>query len=424
MKLIYNSVLEIVNKTITGKTANNKALHFCAYLTNETIKCINKDESANTLHSYSRDKFRKVYGGNYKKEFLDTLIEIGVVVKNSKYSNNKTLTKDNKTFCQSYAITDTHQTKAVTVEIKDNKLSSEHVKYIQRMYKKMNRDNILREMLKNLRKIEFPAFENGIDPLYDELKESNTCDKTTNHKWLSYVEPYTRFMSDEIFISRDITGRAHSPYTRLVKRLRGEATINGERLAELDITASIPQALAVWLKRNDFDDNEEMLKFETDLSNDIYTVIINEHMQDVDKEGQSDKDFRSVIKKELLTFINHKNNTGFTQSHVKGDVKFYSVHKYFKLRYPSIYEFVKEYKATATSIDPDNGYKVVGYALMEIEAEVMIDIMVMDCKGLDIPLITLHDALYVPISHVHKIKHQLEFRLKQAGWVGLIGVEY
>lgn len=422
MQLIFNSIDNLINKEFKDKTIKNKALHFCSYLTNETIKLINRDENPNNFHQFSSDRFRKLYGGNYKKEFLNKLIALDVIVKNGSYSNNA-LNSLKETFTQSYAIHTEHQTKAIPVDIVDKKLSRERIKYFQEMYRKMNRNNITKEMLKNLRMVEFPEYEGGIDSLYDELKSVHNCDNKLNQVWCSYIEPYHRFIEDEIIITRDSTGRAHSPYTRLAKRLRSGATIDGEELVEIDIVASIPQALAVWLKREGFDNEEELHKFESDLSEDIYSVIINEHMQDVPRDGMSEKEFRDVIKREMLTFINHKQNTGFTKDVVDGKVKFYKVHKYFSARYPAIYQFIKDFKSEMSKIDQDNGHKMVGYALMEIESEVMVDIMVMDCKRMKIPMITLHDALYVPKQYGQVVKEQVEFRLKQAGWVGKVGVE-
>jgi len=159
-------------------------------------------------------------------------------------------------------------------------------------------------------------------------------------------------------------------------------TIDGEEISEIDIDNSQPLFFAVWLKKEIGEDNfnDEIRKYVECVKNGL---IYDEIQQAFPKKLKSRKDAKILMYKILF-----------------GDnIDKKSESKIFSSLYPTVYEYIKEFKYLSTS------YKSLAHELQALESDFIFNKVVLEIKKKfpKIKLFTVHDSIVYPSKYKEEI---------------------
>lgn len=196
---------------------------------------------------------------------------------------------------------------------------------------------------------------------------------------LKYFKNYNSIESlkiGHIFFKFDSYGRMHTNFTILKKYIRQNyIKIDDEEIVELDIKNSQPLFLAVLLKKEIPVEHytNDIKKYIDVVKNGLIYDDLMQHYPDKIKN----RDHAKVTIYKVL-FGDNKSNK--------------KENEMFRLLYPSVYDFIVEYK------NNNNSYKSLSHKLQELESKTIFNDIVPTIidKIPDIKLITIHDSIIFP----------------------------
>jgi len=177
-----------------------------------------------------------------------------------------------------------------------------------------------------------------------------------------------------IFFKFDQYGRMHTNFTNLKKEIKVQfLTIDGDRLSEVDIINSQPLFFAKMLEDEigEKNLNREVKRFIALTKNGlIYDDFVNKS-----PSLETRKEAKILFYKVLFGY----NNDSETD-------------KIFKSFYPTVYEYIKEYKSIGKS------YKQFSHILQRMESKFIFNTLVRKLKNIypHIKLFTIHDSICFP----------------------------
>lgn len=223
------------------------------------------------------------------------------------------------------------------------------------------------------------AYEKKEKNIFSKLQES---DNSLN-RFLSYSFLINNIICmDYNIIRKNNKGRMFNFFSSTPKLIRPYYRFEGEELIELDINNCVPSLILEFL---DID------KINKDELNDYIESLNDKKLhKDISKKLNIEL---SVVKTELISKV------FFDKEKKEQNIK-----KYFKNRFPTIHKEILRFK---------NNYKNYADLLYEKEGEIMIDNILHKCFILDIPVISLHDALFTNKNYIEQLKQIVDTQLEK-----------
>lgn len=340
------------------------------------LKYILTDEIKQNLSStILRKKFTKTY-----KHYIDYLLDKKFMFFISNYFNGK----KSKTYKLNITISN------ITRCTIDDKILLK--KYNEFYLSNCNIDNGICPKIKNklIDDLKFIKIDhkNSLKWLNDNKK------KMIETKYFKNLISIDNINSNNIFFKFDQFGRFHTNYTILKKEIRQKyITINNNKILEIDISNSQPLFFAVFLKDEigyeNF--NEEMKKYVDLVKNGL---LYEYFMKKYDKVFKD----RDCVKKMMYKILFGDN--GKDDKHVL---------KYFKSGFPSIYDYIIDYKKRNKS------YKYLSHKLQKYESNFIFNNVINDIynKIPKIKLFTVHDSINVEAQYYNDVKFIFDYYLKK-----------
>jgi len=233
---------------------------------------------------------------------------------------------------------------------------------------------VKKKLIDSIKKIDIDSI--GAFELLEKMKKEDKIDDNKYHKNTISIEGIS---NKNIYFNFDDYGRFHTNFTILKKEIRNEfLTINNEMVAEIDIKNSQPLFFAVILKKQMVHINGDTKKyFDLVKSGLIYEDIIN-HNQKLKRNDAKELVYRVLF----------------------GNNKTIKANKVFKQLYPSVYEYILEFK------EIKQNYKELSHELQKMESDFLFNIVVKEIYETypDIILFTVHDSIIFPKSYQDKVE--------------------
>ena len=314
---------------------------------------------------------RKKYGEHYNY-YIEYLCERGFMSLVSKYYvGKKTNSYKLDTKCV-YDVIRYKNTDKFLIKKQNNRYETS----ITEMNNSLILPEIRVKLIESLNKIKIDY--NGAVKFLDELKDKSKIDDSKYQRNLMSIE---NIKEKTIYFNFDDFGRFHTNFTILKKEIRNEfLTINNEMITEVDISNSLPLFFAVILKKQLVNINGDTKKyFELVKNGLLYDDIV------ANSPGLKRCDAKEIVYKVLFG-----DNT-------KGNKK---VNKIFKNLYPSVYEYILEFK------ENKKNYKELSHQLQKMESEFIFNQVIKEIYETypEIILFTVHDSIIFPKSYKEKIE--------------------
>jgi len=314
---------------------------------------------------------RKKYGEHYNY-YIEYLCERGFMSLVSKYYvGKKTNSYKLDTKCV-YDVIRYKNTDKFLIKKQNNRYETS----ITEMNNSLILPEIRVKLIESLNKIKIDY--NGAVKFLDELKDKSKIDDSKYQRNLMSIE---NIKEKTIYFNFDDFGRFHTNFTILKKEIRNEfLTINNEMITEVDISNSQPLFFAVILKKQLVNINGDTKKyFELVKNGLLYDDIV------ANSPGLKRCDAKEIVYKVLFG-----DNT-------KGNKK---VNKIFKNLYPSVYEYILEFK------ENKKNYKELSHQLQKMESEFIFNQVIKEIYETypEIILFTVHDSIIFPKSYKEKIE--------------------
>jgi hypothetical protein len=190
----------------------------------------------------------------------------------------------------------------------------------------------------------------------------------------------------QFHFSIDQNGRAHSNITNLNGDLRKFLLLNGKPLQGTDLRNSQPTFFALLLLER-FEDK----KMPEDVHRYINLCLEGKFYDVLMDDAGIEQSERKKFKVELFgnVFFNKVPNKRWNKHQ-----------KAFKEVFPNAWDVIVEMKSDIQTLGEDNAYKALANELQKKETHIMIHLAAAECLRRDIPIISIHDALY---THPEKL---------------------
>lgn len=233
---------------------------------------------------------------------------------------------------------------------------------------------VKKKLIESIKNIEIDYI--GAIQLIEQMKNNNIIDDNKYHKNIISIEGISQ---KNIYFNFDDYGRFHTNFTILKKEIRNQfLTINNEMVSEVDIKNSQPLFFALILKKELSHINGDTKKyFELVKNGLIYEDIIRKNPK------LKRKDAKELVYKVLF-----------------GNNKTIKANKIFKNLYPSVYEYILEFKEIRKN------YKELSHDLQKMESDFLFNNVVKEIfeKYPNITLFTVHDSIIFPKSYQNKVQ--------------------
>ena len=357
-------------KTISYKGINLK----CSYLIHIIHELIIKYYFSNNVDikfNLSSTILRKKYGEFYNY-YIGYLCDNGFMSLVSKYYVGK---KTNSYKLETSCIYDVIRWKNF-----DKFLIKKNTNRYETSITEANQSSIIPQVRSNLIqsldriKIDYEGAINFIQ----NLKDKDLIDESKYKRNLISIE---NINLKHIYFNFDDYGRFHTNFTILKKEIRNEfLTINNEMIAEIDIKNSQPLFFAVILKKELSHINGDTKKyFDLVKSGLLYDDIVANSKIETRNEA-----------KELIYKVLFGDN-------LRANKK---VNKIFKDLYPSVYEYILEFK------ENKKNYKELSHELQKMESEFVFNQIIKEIYETypEIVLFTVHDSIIYPKSYEDRVE--------------------
>lgn len=321
-------------------------------------------------------------------------------------------------------------------------------------------------LLKNIKKHDKPTVHNAVlkkhNSLmgYFDLTRFKLDEKSAlNELYLQYQQTgdYQKYLSNAIkvmnfkngyfpFIHHPETdGRLHTTITQFPKICRKYLKYDNEKIAEVDLSSSIPFFLSYLLSHNPTSTNLTSI-----ISKDIinHYMLVESSVKPTGKEIQNFKDL--VLKNELYshfsddfmnlpkfeTYFENQFNRPFDGD--MDDLRKYSKKRFlsmlfakptdykneqtvFKKYFPTINELIIKYKRKKfRDFKKSEWHKKLSYLTFQLESHFMLNVIAKEINNKykrKIPLFTLHDCIVVKESHLETVYNQMkEIFIREIGY--------
>lgn len=374
-----NYILQFVSKDFQYLTQQNKIQYKninlkCSYLINIIHELLIKyyfNNNIDVKFNLSSVILRKKYGEHYNY-YIQYLCDSGFMSLVSKYYVGK---KTNSYKLSTKNIYDVIRWKNYD-KILLKKLKNRYETSITEMNESSISIDIREKLINSLNQIDID-YDNAIDYL-NSLKSEKKIDDQKYQRNLLSID---NINNKDIYFNFDDYGRLHTNFTILKKEIRSNyITINNEIVTEVDIHNSQPLFFGVLLKKSLPQINGDSKKYFDLVKNGLLYDDIIYNSKIVDR-----KEAKSLIYKVL--FGDNKNVN-------------LKANKIFKNLYPSIYEYILEFK------EQRKNYKELSHELQRMESKFIFNEVIKEIydKYPNIILFTVHDSIIFPKSYEEKVK--------------------
>ena len=340
---------------------------------------IDKEIRFNMWSTLMRSKY-----GAYYNYYINYLIDKDFVIMVSDYFKNKK--------ARTYKLNVRELINIKRVKVYDNTLIKKNSKdYLKKSYLTFNNSPIPFEIRDKL-----------INDLYDvtiDVENSmSLIEDLRSKKIISYNKYWKNMLSIEnigiqnMFFKFDEYGRMHTNFTVLKREIRkNHLKIDGEEIAEVDISNSQPLFLAVLMK-NELPTiklfNPEFSRYFNLVKNGL---IYEELMSKCDIE---DRNEAKIMMYKVLFGIN-------------GDSQKYN--RMFYNLFPNVYNFIKEYK------DANDNYKSLSHILQNYESKFIFNTVIDHIYKIypEIKLFTVHDSICYPVKYKNQVKDIFDYHQRK-----------
>ncbi|SIS88435.1 hypothetical protein [Belliella pelovolcani] len=324
---------------------------------------INKHEVECRL---SKELLSNIIGVNYYSKIINNLINLGIIIKSSNYSNYD----DNKR-SNGYSLIDKSNIKQYTFTD-----SSRFIKKLtQSKITRVNKDTLTLSRL-------YRAMSNL------QYNHINQDDLNQNDKL------FLNQLIDNPFQKVGQKGkRVYNNFCNLPKELREKLKLKDENLAFVDIVNSQMIFLAEVIKKYIINNNIQIDKYTSrffKLIEDGKLYDAFAHWLQCDRKVAKNKVF-------IIIFDNNKNN---------------KINQLFESKFPVVYSVIKKLK--------ENDYKALAHSMQQEEADVIFSAL--DSIEYTTDVLTIHDSLYTNQSNLPIIKEALIKAFNQRGITATINV--
>jgi len=285
--------------------------------------------------------------------------------------------------------------KAKTYELNITKLNIIRTKITDKiLLKKHKKDYIFRSFTAiqdspinmDLRKIlidDLYHVEIDYDKALHWLNDKKNTKNIELNKYFKNLNSIDGINTSHIFFKFDSFGRLHTNFTVLKKHIRENyIKIDGEEVTEIDLPNSQPYFFGVYLKNEIGEENfnDEIKKFiETVKNGLIYDDLLLSYPEYLSNR----KDAKLMMYKVLFG----KNVNKRLEN------------KLFRKKYPTVYEYIKEYKYLS------DDYKSLSHQLQLIESDFIFNKVITTIKNKFpyIRLFTIHDSIVFPIKYKEEV---------------------
>jgi len=210
----------------------------------------------------------------------------------------------------------------------------------------------------------------------ENLRTKKLIDESKYHKNIISIE---NINDGNIYFNFDDYGRFHTNFTILKREIRNNfLTINNEMVAEIDIPNSQPLFFGAILKKDLPHINGDTKR---------YFELVREGLL-----------YDDIIANSKLTKRNEAKELVYKV--LFGSNKSKKVNKIFKKLYPSVYEYVLEFKENRKN------YKELSHELQKMESKFLFNGVLREVYDTypDITLFTIHDSIIFPKSYYSGVK--------------------
>lgn len=200
------------------------------------------------------------------------------------------------------------------------------------------------------------------------------------------------------FISVDDTSnRLHCNLTNIDTKLRKFLTINGEELAQVDISNSQPLFLGMVMKSNKMVDSVELDQYLKLVCSGQFYEFLADKMPD-NSLNLKDKEVRNKFKKSIFSGVLFDKNRSILS---KWELL-------FQKEFPTIFAAVREIK--------DKNYNAMAILLQKMESQFIFNaVAVIDReigKG-EAPLLTIHDSIVSTVEYINMVQQIMKHLFEQ-----------
>ena len=371
-------LLQFISKDFQYLTQQNKVVYKdvnlkCTYLINIIHELLVKYYFSNNIDlkfNLSSTILRKKYGEFYNY-YIGYLCDNGFMSLVSKYYVGK---KTN-----SYKLDSKYVYDVIRWKSHDTFLLKKSKNRYETSITEMNRSTIHSDvrvrLVDSLNKIKI-----DYDGAFSFIKELRNNDLIDDSKYQRNLISIENINEENIYFNFDDYGRFHTNFTILKKEIRNKyLTINNEMLAEVDIKNSQPLFFAVLLKEYAYINGDTKRYFDLVKSGLLYDDIV----------ANSNFNTRNEAK-ELIYKVLFGDNLRTNKK----------INKIFKDLYPSVYEYILEFKESRTS------YKELSHELQKMESNFIFNNVISEIYDTypNIILFTVHDSIIFPKSYQEKVE--------------------
>jgi len=373
-----DGISQFISKDFQYLTQQNKIQYKginlkCTYLINIIHELLVKYYFSNNLEikfNLSSTILRKKYG-EYYNYYINYLCENGFMSLVSKYYVGK---KTNSYKLDTKYVYDVVRWKSYDKFIL-KKCKNRYETSITEMTQNLICIDVKKRLVESLNKIQID-YEGAMNFL-TTLKNNDLIEDS---KYFSNLLSVDNISLNNIYFNFDDFGRFHTNYTILKKEIRNSyLTINNEILTEIDIKNSQPLFFAALLK-------EELTIINKDTQK--YFDLVKAGLLYDDIVENSDVETRNDAKELIYKVLFGRNRETKKEN------------KIFKKLYPSIYEYILEFK------DLRDNYKELSHELQKMESQFIYNKVIKEIYDTypNIVLFTIHDSIMFPMSYKEKIE--------------------
>jgi len=384
----------------------------------ETQMYKNKAKKYGFVEVYSK-KLVTLLGKNYK-QYITAAMEAGIIETDNRYikgCKSKFYRYQPDFFTEVYNYVNFEEVELFTEDFKLHEV-------LRKQYDRPTKVN-LRKIYDLLRGKRFEFNSRAAKIWLTNLAKSKYFEEVDGKfnyaKYSSYLRMIDDIANRRVYVVEDTkTGRIFHNFNLMKRELRKFCTIDGEELLPSDLKSSQPYFLANHVLKAKPECEDVRYFFEVVTKRDIYNFFLEKHLEN--NEGGMYKDFdRSVwyysrklhrvvngaMRKKYATTRNDI-KPQFLKVLFKGNKGQAMLEKHFVSYFPNVAEYIKEAKKVEKN--------ALAIKLQKEEADVFITAY--SLLSNEMPLLPVHDSLYVKKSDYKRMNEVLENTFNKKGYSG------
>lgn len=393
-------------KSLSRESSRELYYDKCNWFISETYSTsLGNEDEVNLFQNLHSDNLKKVLGNRYYKQVISTLVSLGIILINDKYSANN--------FSKSYAITKKgFGLGIVETDIVTDKFSNHLKKHLNEEFNETIKDEVLHKVLRNTAKLYLSTGNTHfmIRLIYNNqnAKKQSLIEPSKFDRYSSFYNSFNALNNKtELFDvykmpvfykpKRVKSGRVYHVSASIPRYIR-ECFLTKEKEAiyEVDMASAQPSILFLeWMRHinsiecpSSAEISEYKLCRKLFLSGGIYTYI----KENSGYYGQfKSKDEYAKLKKEILTSLNGKDSAAPCIVALK--------------------ELFPNFMKWVTGIKKDEGHKHVSHIGQSAEAKIFVEVYKRIPEG--IFSLIIHDCILTTEENTLLVRKLLTERLKE-----------